>query len=109
MVVSKFTTACLLLVPSAIWAQSQVDPAKVPIPVQHYAHEYLFDQPADLLPWSKQPKGISASFASTDILYMRREVPLLPQEVWRESGWRGERLNRQILVWSPDSIAQIRF
>jgi hypothetical protein len=29
--------------------------------------------------------------------------------VWNGNGWRGERLNAQVLVWSPDTIDQVRF
>jgi hypothetical protein len=87
---------------------AQVDPARVPLPVQHYNSEFLFDRPSDLSPWTNQKKGLHAAYGSTDILYMRREVPLLTQERWSETGWRGERLNAQVLIWSPDSLPQVR-
>ena len=42
---------------------------------------------------------------------MRCEVPSLNQGngIWEATGWKGERLNAQLLLWSPDTIEQIRF
>ncbi|PYR87395.1 MAG: hypothetical protein DMF84_31850 [Acidobacteria bacterium] len=50
------------------------------------------------------------SFASTDQAYFRSEVPDLPQpsEVWTATGWKGERLNTELVVWSADTVSQIR-
>jgi hypothetical protein len=90
--------------------RTQIDPSKVPAPQPHYQPEYTFDVPSDSLRWSKQPRGLSVSFGSTDESYMRSEVPDLPKElrVWEDIGWKGERLNAQVLIWSPDSVNQIR-
>lgn len=51
------------------------------------------------------------SFASTDEAYFRSEVPQLPTETqsWKATGWKGERLNAEVLVWSTDTIQQVRF
>jgi Domain of unknown function (DUF4091) len=51
------------------------------------------------------------SFASTDELYFRSEVPELQNETisWKGTGWKGERLNAVVLVWSPDTLQQVRF
>src|SRR5256885_9624603 len=40
-----------------------------------FRSEYTFDAPGDPLRWSKEPKGLSVSFASTDQAYFRSEVP----------------------------------
>jgi hypothetical protein len=90
--------------------RTQIDPSKVPVPQPHYQAEYTFDLPVDSLQWSKQPKGLNVSFGSTDELYMRSETPGLLKEsrVWEDVGWKGERLNAQLLIWSPDTLKQIR-
>src|SRR6478752_7779440 len=90
--------------------KGQIAPAKVPSPSQHYQTEYTFDVSTDPVRWTTQKHGLNASFATTDQLFMRSEVPLNSiQESWEETGWKGERLNAQILVWSPDSLEQVRF
>jgi hypothetical protein len=117
---SRVLIACCLscLVTAAVRGQdgrqrAQIDPAKVPLvphPQPHFQAEYTFDVPGDPLRWSQQRKGLNVSFASTDQAYMRSEVPDLQQEsqLWTATGWKGERLNAQLLIWSPDTLKQIR-
>ena len=90
--------------------RARVDPAKIPFPQFHFQPEYTFDTPADPLRWSRQPRGMNVSFASTDQAYLRSEVPDVPQksQLWAATGWKGERLNTQLLIWSPDTINQVR-
>jgi hypothetical protein len=84
--------------------------SSVPKPDHHYQEEYTFDKPVNEQAWRNQKKGLNVSFGSTDALYMRTEVPLTaPTLSWQESAWKGERLNAQILVWSPDTVDQVRF
>ncbi|MGE5426896.1 MAG: glycoside hydrolase domain-containing protein [Methylococcaceae bacterium] len=89
----------------------QIDPAKVPVPQGHYQTEYTFDKPSDPAAWGKIPKGLHVGFGSTDESYLRSEVPSINEKslALEATGWRGERLNAQVLVWSPDTIEQIRF
>ena len=91
--------------------RGQIDPSRTTVPQPHYLEEYIFDNSSDPAAWLKQKPGLNASFSSTDELYLRSEVPVLEKEslVWEETGWKGERLNAQILVWSPGSIHQIHF
>jgi len=91
--------------------KAQMQVSKVPRPEQHYQSEYTFDTPVDTVKWTKQKQGLNAAFGSTDELYLRTEVPGLQNEKasWEETGWKGERLNAQILVWSPDTVNQVRF
>jgi len=53
---------------------------------------------------------LNVSFASTDQAYLRSDVPDLPQDSrpWTATGWKGERLNTQVVIWSPDTVKQIR-
>jgi hypothetical protein len=91
--------------------KGQVDFSKIPVPGPHYQEEYTFDTTLNMALWKAQKKGLHVSFVSTDELYFRTEVPELNTEAlsWSETGWKGERLNTEILVWSPDTINQFRF
>jgi hypothetical protein len=91
--------------------KGQINISNVPVPKGHYQPEYTFDVSVDTVSWLNQKSGLHAAFGSTDELYLRKEVPALSKEssVWENTGWRGERLNAQVLVWSPDTIEQIRF
>jgi hypothetical protein len=84
---------------------------KVPIPAAHYQDEYRFDTTLNTQVWKNLSKGMHVSFASTDELYFRSEVPELKTESlsWNVTGWKGERLNAVVLVWSPDTLQQVRF
>jgi len=101
-----------LLLTGAVCAQTkgQIDISKVPAPAWHYQPEYTFDVPSDMAGWAQQEAGLHAAFGSTGELYLRREIPAGVQEntLWEETGWRGERLNTQLLVWSADTVEQIR-
>ncbi|MGZ8536818.1 MAG: glycoside hydrolase domain-containing protein [Flavisolibacter sp.] len=91
--------------------KGQIDISKVPAPVLHYQDEYTFDSSLNPAAWTNQEKGLHVSFATTDELYFRKEVPELEKfsTTWQQTGWKGERLNTQILVWSTDTLNQIRF
>ncbi len=94
----------------AQWQKGQVDPKKVTIPDWHYQPEYTYDKPSDPAAWKQVHSGLSASFGTTDELYLRCEVPQLTSRSssWEATGWKGERLNAQVLVWSPDTLKQVR-
>ncbi len=91
--------------------KGQLDFSKLPVPVQHYQQEYSFDTTLNVDAWRTQKEGLHVSFASTDELYFRTEVPELEKETtsWAATGWKGERMNAQVLVWSPDTLQQVRF
>jgi hypothetical protein len=91
--------------------KGQIEFSKIPFPSQHYQEEYTFDTTLNPEAWKAQKRGLHVSFATTDELFFRSEVPELKNEdlVWDAIGWRGERLNTQLLVWSPDTLNQIRF
>src|ERR1044071_1495165 len=90
--------------------KGQIDISKAPALKGHYEEEYALDKPTDSAKWKKESKGMHVSFGSEDKLYFRTEVPdLQPTSHWEETGWRGERLNAQIVVWSPDTLKQVYF
>jgi len=102
----------LLLVARFTSAQQQygkIDAALIPSPSAHYQEEYNFDKPVNPTAWNNQKPGLHAAFGTTDQLYFRSEVPEVNEKNSALSivGWRGERVNVQILVWSPDTLQQV--
>src|ERR1043165_9924176 len=86
-----------------------IDSALIPIPLYHYQTEYNFDKSSNTSIWEKQKAGLNASFACTEETYFRTEAPQITQsQKWTATGWKGERLNIMLLVWSPDTINQVR-
>lgn len=87
----------------------QVDSSLMPALSAHYRAEYTFDKSTHPELWKGQD-GLHVSFGSEDALYFRTEVPAVQTDLtWSATGWRGERLNTQILVWSSDTLEQVRF
>ncbi|HET6767813.1 MAG TPA: glycoside hydrolase domain-containing protein, partial [Chitinophagaceae bacterium] len=85
-----------------------IDSALIPVPYLHYEKEYDFDKSIDPGKWELQ-KNLHVSFVSTDEAYFRTEVPGINEtKTWTATGWKGERLNTMVLVWSADTINQIR-
>ena len=89
--------------------QGYIDSALIPMPFLHYQQEYAFDKSVRPEVWGQQARGLNVSFASTDEAYFRTEVPAVTKtQKWEGQGWKGERLNTMILVWSADTISQVR-
>ena len=87
----------------------QMKMSSVPVPSQHYQEEYTNDTTVNVKAWADQSKGLHASFASSEILYFRSEVPLTTETTYRVlTAWKGERLNILLLAWSPDTLQQLR-
>src|SRR5262249_55888696 len=77
---------------------------------QHYTEEYDFDFSTNPDAWLKEKAGLHIAFGSEDALYFRTEVPATAKsQTWQATGWKGERLNTQLIAWSPDSLKQIHF
>ena len=110
----KIIVACSLIfaVSASVFSQSRkgvIDSVLLPRIGPHYQEEYDFDSSTNQQAWIAQPRGLQVSFGSTDELYFRKEVPLTSKVVESQLvGWKGERLNMQVLVWSPDSLTQVR-
>lgn len=77
----------------------------------HYIPEYDIDMPVNADAWTKEKEGMHVAFGSGDELYFRTEIPQIKNEIasWKATGWKGERLNTQIVVWSKDTLQQVRF
>src|SRR5215472_13631400 len=97
--------SCFLLFSAYAYAQSyrgEIDLSKIPaVSAAHYQDEFNYDSPVNSTAWQTQKKGLHVSFVSTDESYFRTEVPELNAETlaWSGTGWKGERLNAEILVW----------
>jgi len=88
----------------------RVDSVFLPSLKMHYQDEYAFDKPSDPEDWRDEKRGLNVSFGSTERAYFRTEVPVKHASLsWAATGWKGERLNIQVLVWSPDTLEQVRF
>jgi len=97
-----------------VFAQSssygRVDASLIPAPTAHYQEEYSFDKPVNAAAWKNQKAGLHVAFGTTDQSYFRTEVPDADEtnNTLIITGWRGERLNAEILIWSPDTLQQVR-
>ncbi|HWB25590.1 MAG TPA: glycoside hydrolase domain-containing protein [Chitinophagaceae bacterium] len=104
---------CLLhvcYIASAQQQKGEIDSSLIPNPQQHYLPEYTFDQPSNHGAWLNVAHTMHVSFAETSQPYFRTEVPSIRETTtWQDTGWKGERLNTMILVWSPDTVNQVRF
>ncbi|HUR10659.1 MAG TPA: glycoside hydrolase domain-containing protein [Flavitalea sp.] len=110
----RIVIACLYcFIPFLLSAQpfnGQINANAIPRPAIHYQTEYTFDVSTDATRWQREKPGMHISFAPTDQLYFRADVPNLKSESqsWETTAWRGERVNAMILVWSTDTVDQVR-
>ena len=104
-----FLTIVLVIFTIVVNAQvAGVDSSLIPRPYLHYKKEYYFDKSSAPAKWQEQ-KNLHVSFVSTDDAYFRTEVPAITEtKTWMATGWKGERLNTMILIWSADTIDQLR-
>ncbi len=110
----KIALFCSLAVwlTAPVFAQhkGEIPAGRMPVLLPHYQPEYTFDTPVDAQAWTAQAPGLHVSFGSADKLYFRAEVPVQqPAHSWEATAWRGERVNTQLLIWSPDTLRQVRF
>lgn len=105
-----YSLAGCLALPAFSQHKGEIPASRMPVLSPHYQPEYTLDAATDEQAWARQSRGLHIAFGSADELYFRTEVPL-EQEThsWEASAWRGERLNAQLLVWSPDTLRQVRF
>ena len=106
------TLLLLFLFQTALFAQrrpGEIDSAMLPGQYAHYLPEYALDEPVNAQAWAEQRGGLHVSFVSTDRAWFRAEAPQVKEtDTWNAAGWKGERLNTELLVWSPDTLEQVR-
>ncbi|PWT70639.1 MAG: hypothetical protein C5B59_19735 [Bacteroidetes bacterium] len=105
---------CLILFYTAtVFGQvykAQIDSVILPsISGGHYQAEFNLDAPLDASKWEKVQKGMHVAFGTSDEKYFRTEVPDINENSasWEATGWKGERLNAQIVFWSVDTLNQL--
>ncbi|MBC9798372.1 DUF4091 domain-containing protein [Sinomicrobium weinanense] len=55
-------------------------------------------------------KGLNFSFGTTDKRYAKSDIPdVEPSVDWNGSGWRGERVSAQLVLWSDQPVDQVEF
>jgi hypothetical protein len=82
---------------------------QLPVLGPHYQPEYTFDKPVDDAAWASEKAGLHSAFGTTHRLYFRTEAPQHTTTSWETTAWKGERVNAQLLAWSPDTLHQVRF
>jgi hypothetical protein len=110
LVVSSAVYLCLA---GAVLAQplpGRIDPPRTPTLSPHFEPEYAYDVPIDAERWARVTPGLHVGFGTTDAIYFRSEVPAVAEDarVLDAAGWRGERLNAVLLVWSAAALEQVR-
>jgi len=100
-----------MLTVSAQPEAGRIDSSLLPGLKMHYQQEFTLDVAVDPSRWQKEKSGLHAAFGSTNAVYFRTDVPEIHggAKVLEATGWRGERINANIIVWSPDTIGQVRF
>ncbi len=72
-----------------------------------------YEEPQDPSPsknenWPAVPKGLQAMVTSTDIRFVRSEIPKDNQhKTWAGTAWKGERISAQLVLWSNDSLTKV--
>jgi hypothetical protein len=106
-----FNLLCTLIAVAQIY-KGQIDSTVLPSTgPAHYIPEYDDDVCVNPQAWTAATTGMHVAFGSEDELYFRKEAPSITNEaaIWHAIGWKGERLNTQIAVWSADTLQQVRF
>lgn len=74
-----------------------------------------YKEPADPYPapdsvWDAVPPGVNLRFGSADEHYARSAPPRqdLLQANWRATGWRGERVHTQALLWTAEPLRGVK-
>lgn len=108
----KFCVAAwfvVFLCARALPQYAEIDSSQLPQTFPHHLDELAFDEPSNEQEWTKVSGGLHAAFGSSDRLYFRKEIPGENlSEHMNVTGWKGERLNMQVIIWSPDTIKQVR-
>ena len=80
---------------------------------QNFSVAKTYDEPIDPNPtknenWANVPKGLQASITTTDIRFVRSQIPKIkPQNSWNGTVWKGERISIQLVMWSNDALTKV--
>ena len=71
-------------------------------------HEPKDPSPSKNENWAAVPKGLQASVTSTNIRFVRSEIPKIEKQTsFTATAWKGERISAQLVLWSNDSLNKI--
>jgi hypothetical protein len=60
--------------------------------------------------WADITNGLHGAFVSNDQHYSKTVCPSVPEtHNWSGAGWKGERLNTEILLWTKDGVNQVAY
>ena len=60
--------------------------------------------------WGSIGKGLQSSFASPFVKFAKGAIPIVQsKQSWSGSGWKGERIYSQLILWSADTVEDIEF
>ena len=60
------------------------------------------------LAWEKADAGLNAAWGTPDLVYSRSEVPQNLTDSYTATGWRGERVAAQILLWTKSDFTGVK-
>jgi len=98
----------ILLILSVVWIAGCTSSGRMPADCQTYVEANI---PATVRSdWNALGGGLHASFGSIDRRYEKQEIPGVEEtQAWNGSAWKGERVSAQLVLWSKDSVEQVRF
>ncbi|MBX3254095.1 MAG: DUF4091 domain-containing protein [Chitinophagaceae bacterium] len=80
------------------------------VPGKNYFAEAPDIQPADPVAWEKLAQPVTVSFANSNARYPKQQVPRIQvQQQWAASGWKGEKIHTQLLVWTNQTIPAVSY
>jgi hypothetical protein len=60
--------------------------------------------------WRQVPAGLIGSFGDINVRYDCQTIPkIYNSDEWSCTGWRGERVHTQIVLWTSSNVRQVRF
>lgn len=98
----------LLIGLTAIWMGGRVCAQQT---VQNRDYEELTDsREIKRGEWEKCKDGVYTSWGSTDVRYDKKNVPFDLKEIalWRETAWKGERINGIALLWTKNGCGEVK-
>lgn len=98
----------LYFILAVVWIAGCTSPGQMPAGCQTYEEANIPDTVHS--DWNTVADGLHASLGSIDSRYEKQEVPGVEvHESWSGSAWKGERVSAQLVLWSKDSVEQVRF
>lgn len=73
--------------------------------------ELTDSKPIDDMAWDKCKSGYHSAWGSTNVHYTRLNVPeinVMNSRTWKQSAWKGEKINALALLWTTEDCANIQ-